>query len=380
MSIIGSLQDLSLADIIQVIAGSQKTGVLYVNTNDGRSSIVFKNGFVVSASRPDLAHRLGQLLVKQRDISDADLDICLREQARTNLPLGEILLKRGMISADKLIACMKQQVIETVNQIVNLGEGSFSFQSDAQLPADLVFFDPHHILLDVAYLQDTRPGPSGFDSSEPFLPSRLVEGNDEDSGTSRERESLNGEGRCIHLLRELSEELARPRESTEVSLLVLRLASEYFDRCLFLLVSDSQLIVRGGFGFSLQHPPRLDASRRIVIPLRDGSIFKTVYETHQSYRGSLLEGEWGKGLIARLSDRLPSEIAVFPVVNQGNVISILYGDNGESQQRIPDTDLLEVLLLQAGMALENESLRERLMQLAPFIPVGVPGLRPELST
>ena len=61
MSIFGDLQDLSLADIIQIIAGSQKTGVLYVNAEEGRSTIVFKNGFVVSASKPDLTNRLGQL-------------------------------------------------------------------------------------------------------------------------------------------------------------------------------------------------------------------------------------------------------------------------------------------------------------------------------
>ena len=51
MSIFGDLQDLSLADIIQIIGGSQKTGILYVNADEGRSTIVFKNGFVVSASK-----------------------------------------------------------------------------------------------------------------------------------------------------------------------------------------------------------------------------------------------------------------------------------------------------------------------------------------
>ena len=84
------------------------------------------------------------------------LEMCLNEQSQTGLPLGEILLKHSIITPDRLRFYMKQQVVETVNEIVNLGKGSFSFQTDAQLPADLVLFDPQHILLDVAYLQDTQ--------------------------------------------------------------------------------------------------------------------------------------------------------------------------------------------------------------------------------
>jgi hypothetical protein len=45
------------------------------------------------------------------------------------------------------------------------------------------------------------------------------------------------------------------------------------------------------------------------------------------------------------------------------VIALLYGDNGDSQQRIRSTDVLEILLFQAGMALENTTLRIKLLQL-----------------
>ena len=191
MSIIGSLEDLSLADIIQVIAGSQKTGVLFVNSNEGRSSIVFKNGYVVSASKPDLANRLGQLLLKQGEISDVALETCLHDQSQTGSPLGEILLKRSMITPDKLRSYMKQQVVETVNEIVNLGKGSFSFQTDAQLPADLVLFDPQHILLDVAYLQDTQRALVGQVAEEPFSPSTLItEIGEDDQFSSSDRFTL----------------------------------------------------------------------------------------------------------------------------------------------------------------------------------------------
>lgn len=364
LSIIGSLEDLSLADIIQVIAGSQKTGVLFVNSNEGRSSIVFKNGYVVSASKPDLANRLGQLLLKHSEISGMALEMCLNEQSQTGLPLGEILLKHSIITPDRLRFYMKQQIVETVNEIVNLGKGSFSFQTDAQLPADLVLFDPQHILLDVAYLQDTQRSSALPDVDESFSPSDLIAEVGEDDGSifiNRPDKSIDV--RCVQLLREVSEELARPRESTEVSLLVLRLASEFFDRSLFLVLSGDALIACGGFGFPLHPSPDRQIPSQIRIPLSDSSIFKSVYETRHAYRGLLLDGEWGKLLISRIADRLPNEIVVLPIISQEQVIAVLYGDNGDSQQKIHSTDLLEVLLSQAGMALENQVLRDRLMNL-----------------
>ena len=364
MSIIGSLEDLSLADIFQILAGSQKSGVLYVNTVDGRSSIAFKNGYVVSASKPDLSHRLGQLLLKQNLISRTDLETSLTEQSQNGLPLGEILLKRELLAPEILRNAMRQQVVETLKEIVNLEEGSFSFHTDASLPSDLVLLDPQHILLDVAYLQDTYGPRTKGPSDEPFSPSKLIsEIGADDSTQPPERPFFSEDPRTIRLVREISEELARPRESTEVSLLVLRLASEFFDRSLFFVVAGEQLASCGGFGFPLCAGPDQQGPYRVSIPLKDASIFKSVFETEQTYRGVLLEGEWGKGLIARITRRLPNEIVVLPIISQGAVIALLYGDNGDSQQKIRATDLLEVLLLQAGMALENTVLRTRLLQL-----------------
>lgn len=364
MSLIGSLEDLSLADIFQILAGSQKTGVLYVNTFEGRSTIAFKNGYVISASRPDLSHRLGQLLLKQNLISRMDLEICLAEQSQTGFPLGEIILKRNFITPEHLRAAMRQQVIETLNEIVNLQEGSFSFQTDASLPSDLVLLDPQHVLLDVAYLQDTQKARIQPKLEESFAPSRLISDTErEEALPTLEQLEPSEDLRAIKLLREISEELARPRESTEVSLLVLRLASEFFDRSLFLVVSAGELIACGGFGFPHQTGSGFLEPYRVRLPLRDASIFRSVYETMHLYRGALLEGEWGKGLIGRITRRLPNEVVVLPIISQGEVIALLYGDNGDSQQRIRSTDVLEILLFQAGMALENTTLRIKLLQL-----------------
>jgi hypothetical protein len=367
LSIFGDLQDLSLADIIQIIAGSQKTGILYVNADEGRSTIVFKNGFVVSASKPDLAIRLGQLLLRENQISEIELEMCLKEQQQTSRPLGEILLERSLVTRDQLQGLMKHQVMETVNEIVNLTEGSFSFQSHDQLPPDQIAFEAQHLLLDVAFLQDSAGHKREAVDEGPFFPQNLIAGMDADMSFEEPGKKNNGQNSLIPLVRELAEELARPKDSTEVSLLVLRLASECFDRCLFFVAKADCLVGCGGFGFSLQPESQQTSTERIVIPLREASIFRMVYETKKVYRGTLLEGAWGRDLIARHSPRLPNEVIVLPIVCQDDVIAILYGDNGVGQGDIPSAELLEIFLLQAGMALENGRLRDKLLQLTTAI-------------
>jgi len=359
LSIFGDLQDLSLADIIQIIAGSQKTGVLYVNADEGRSTIVFNNGFVVSASKPDLSTRLGQLLRRENQVSEIELEMCLKEQQQTGKPLGEILLERLLVTHDQLQTLMKLQVMETVNEIVNLKEGSFSFQSNVQLPLDQIAFDAQHLLCDVAFLQDTTGHKREAADAGLFSPQNLLGGMDDDAPFEP---GSDGSNELITLVRELAEELARPKDSTEVSLLVLRLAAECFDRCLFFVANEQRLVGCGGFGFPLQPENQHASAERTVIPLCEASIFRMVYESKNGYRGELLEGAWGRDLIAKLSTRLPNEVMVLPIICQGDVIAVLYGDNGVGQQDIPSSDLLEIFLLQAGMALENSRLRDKLFQ------------------
>jgi hypothetical protein len=67
--------------------------------------------------------------------------MCLKEQQQTSRPLGEILLERSLVTRDQLQSLMKHQVMETVNEIVNLTEGSFSFQAHDQLPPDHIAFE-----------------------------------------------------------------------------------------------------------------------------------------------------------------------------------------------------------------------------------------------
>ncbi len=52
MELRGTLKDFSLADVIQLVAFGQKTGVLEIHWEGGRAALYFENGHVVHAEAP----------------------------------------------------------------------------------------------------------------------------------------------------------------------------------------------------------------------------------------------------------------------------------------------------------------------------------------
>jgi hypothetical protein len=58
----------------------------------------------------------------------------------------------------------------------------------------------------------------------------------------------------------------------------------------------------------------------------------------------------------------PTEAFMGPIVSEGKVVAVLYGDNGYDPRPIGDTDSLEIFLSQAGIAMEKALLQRRLKE------------------
>ena len=69
MAIEGSLQDVSLADICQLLAMGRKTGCLTITDRSNFGYIYFRDGRVIYASVLNRRDRLGELLVRNHVIT-----------------------------------------------------------------------------------------------------------------------------------------------------------------------------------------------------------------------------------------------------------------------------------------------------------------------
>lgn len=139
MAIEGSLQDVSLADICQLLAMGRKTGCLTVTDRSNFGYVYFREGRVVYASVLNRPDRLGDLLVANDVISREDLSRAMRAQAEGGKGrLGEILVDQEALSRDELEKYIALQIREAVYHLFTWSTGAFHFDA-GQAPDEGVF-------------------------------------------------------------------------------------------------------------------------------------------------------------------------------------------------------------------------------------------------
>ena len=93
MAIKGSLKEASLPDVLQLLAMGKKSGCLSVTHRQNFGYIYFDKGRICYASIVNRRDRLGDILVKNGLIAQAQLDQCVAVQSRQrDKRLGEILV------------------------------------------------------------------------------------------------------------------------------------------------------------------------------------------------------------------------------------------------------------------------------------------------
>jgi len=149
MAISGSLEDVSVADVMQFIHLGQRTGTLMLRRDDERAMIGFHKGKLVSAGSPKTP-RLGQLLTGADLITTEQLDEAMRTQVREEheRTLGQILLAMEAIEQDSLRRIVGQQIEETIGELVGWDRGTFEFVVDDLRPIDDIALYPGDVVPD----------------------------------------------------------------------------------------------------------------------------------------------------------------------------------------------------------------------------------------
>jgi len=103
MSFNGDLEHFPLADVIQLLHMTSKTGILYLKSPKGESQLVFHEGFFVSANHLNNSVRIGKVLVDMNAITQDQLDKALEEQkeaGRSRKPLVATLIEQCTVDKD----------------------------------------------------------------------------------------------------------------------------------------------------------------------------------------------------------------------------------------------------------------------------------------
>ncbi len=153
MPIQGSLDEVSLADVLQLLALGKKTGRLSLNDGAMQGHIYLDAGRISYAAVVDRRDRVGDVLVKAGRITQKQLDEAAEHQSHDRTKsLGEILVGSGRVARTELDRVVRAQVQEAVAFMFTWKRGSFTYQSRLRPEqADfLVSLNPGAILLEAA--------------------------------------------------------------------------------------------------------------------------------------------------------------------------------------------------------------------------------------
>jgi hypothetical protein len=143
MGINGTLQTISLPDLLHWASSSRKTGILEVERNKIRKSIAFREGRIVACSSGDPSCRIGQFLLARGKISQDDLREALSRQETTRQPLGAIFREMGLLSEEEIDRQIVAKAEEIVYSLFDWPDAAFRFQEEAEM-------DPYAIEIHLA--------------------------------------------------------------------------------------------------------------------------------------------------------------------------------------------------------------------------------------
>lgn len=167
----------------------------------------------------------------------------------------------------------------------------------------------------------------------------------------------------ISLLRGMLEELNDPALGGGVILLLLRFASEFMNRAVIFLVKTKEVVGVGQFGINTKSASADNLIRSLKIPCEEESLFSVVLKTRSPVKQVPAKNRWNEYLFSKIGGE-PAEIFLGPLMSEGEVVAVLYGDNLPDVKPIGDTDSLEIFLSQAGIAMEKALLTKRLGAIA----------------
>lgn len=411
MSLVGRLEDLALPDIFQIISLSKKTGTLVVRSRRGTGMVVFKSGQVIQAGSDSIRDSLGNILVSQGMVDQEDLAAALvRQKSSPDKPLGMILVETGATTSKIIEDVVRKQIEEIIYDLLAWEEGFFNFELGEIAPKDRIEIDTQDLLLksglsaEYLLMEGTRildekrkdqkkgapfsqpspnasPAPRATPSvrrgapEAPLAPRPAPVQSPRPSPVTRAsyepakeefRSKIETEepSKQLTTLKSMFDELRFPTATAEVTLLILRYASEVVNRAVLFMAKKDEVRGLGQFGIELQSGKSPDqAVRNIRIPLSEPSLFRNVIESKRTYLGPLEASQQNSYFVNEAGGRKPDTVLAIPLIVDGKIALIVYGDNLPDQKPIRGVETLEIFMNQAGMALEKALLERKLAEL-----------------
>lgn len=134
MELEGSLAVFEPVNVFQVLNMARVSGELSLDAGHNSAHVYFEEGDVVFAEINHRPVKLGEYLVRNKVITQKELDSVLIRDRRGKR-IGGLLVENGILDEDQLVAALEEQVKEVIYEVVRWEKGWFRFALGKDSPS-----------------------------------------------------------------------------------------------------------------------------------------------------------------------------------------------------------------------------------------------------
>lgn len=388
MQLTGDLGDFALTDILQILSLSRKTGVVSLEGTGWVGKIEVEAGRITFSSLHP-----GESLTDSLALAGLLGDDALRTLAangdRKDTSLERLLVESGILTPNGLAAAARRHTQRVIARLIRQEKGRFSIAlGDMALTpsADGVRLaeglEIGETLVQAAHEQDESYREQDR-HSEPLSDEGgwlSMNGGRETRPLGRRsdpsdlavvdftRDNLAGAANHSRseLLCSMLAEMKQHSFEAEISLMIMRYASELAARGILFVIKDSKLCGLGQFG--LNHGADGESAdemvRELCLSLETDGVFARVVKTGEPFIGAMPDTYWFAELLSRIGG-FGHELTLFvlPLTCNESSVYVIYGDNYPGNSEIGGLGELVALASQASLALERIALQRRITEL-----------------
>ena len=182
MALHGSLQTMSVPDLLQFLAVGRKTGLLNFTHGKVVKGVYFEDGVIVGSSTNDPREYFGQMLIHYGKITEEQLQAAMETQredvqdpkSKVQSPeehatqeseksgkserrrLGQVLVDSGVLTNAEVVEVLEIRTLDIIYDLFIWKAGTFEFTAAGPLPADFtrVRVEPNRVIMEGVYRSD----------------------------------------------------------------------------------------------------------------------------------------------------------------------------------------------------------------------------------
>jgi CheY-like chemotaxis protein len=123
----GDLEVFGIANLLQMLSSAECHGFLTIAKGDDRKVIQFSPGGIHLVRGVRHTNPLGEILIRNGTLTRDRLGKLLEEQQKTGTRLGDLVVAAGILSSESLVAALREQVAEEIYDLFTWSDSTFEF-------------------------------------------------------------------------------------------------------------------------------------------------------------------------------------------------------------------------------------------------------------